>query len=166
MSMRFRKHRNIFPLCSICFQLSDQFFNLGIIHFFQRLLDRKRNRGIINILRCQAEMNKFLVFIQSAQLIKFFFKEILHRFHIVIGHTFYFFNALGICFRKVTIDSTQSFKYTFVDSFELWQRQFTQSDEIFHFYLHAVFYQCVFRKIVSQSFCFASVSAVNRRNSR
>ena len=41
-------------------ELLNEFLEQGDIHIGQGLLDRKRHRGIIDILRGEAEMDEFL----------------------------------------------------------------------------------------------------------
>ena len=102
--MRFGKHRDVRPLFRVCAELGNQLFYLGIIHLFQRFFYRQRNRGIVNILRSQSEMDKLFIVVHTAQLVKFFFQEIFHSLHVVVSHAFNLLDASGIGFGKVTVD--------------------------------------------------------------
>ena len=50
LPMCFCQHRDICPFFSVCSQLSNQLFNLRIVHLFQCLLYRQRYRSIVYVL--------------------------------------------------------------------------------------------------------------------
>ena len=164
LSMRFGQHRNIGPFFGIRAKLSNQFLNLRIIYLLQRFFYRKGHRGIVDILRSQSEVDKLLVIVHTTQLVKLFFQEIFHGFHVVIGHAFNFLNALGIGFREITINISQSFKHALVYPSQLRQRQFTQSDKILNLDPHSILNKCKFREIGGQGICLAPIATVNRRD--
>ena len=85
------------------------------------------------------------------------------------------FHTLGILNSEVAVDAAQ-FLEDFVScqfhpserhaqAGELRQRQFCQSDEILHLYLHTVADKGEFRKIIVKTGCFAAIAAVNGGNS-
>ena len=61
LSMRLGEHRDILPLFSVVIELFNQFLNLWNIHLVECLLDTQGHAGVVDILRCQSEMNKLLV---------------------------------------------------------------------------------------------------------
>ena len=114
LSVSLCQHWNILPLISIGLQLSNEFLYLRIVHLFQRLLHRERYTGIVDILRCKTEMDKFLISIQASDLIKFFLNKILDCLHIVIGYFFNILHTLCLVLIKITIDVTQTIKKSMV----------------------------------------------------
>jgi len=164
LSVCLGQHRDVCPFFGISTQLGYQFFQLRIIHLLQGLFYRQRDRRIVNILRSKAKVNELLVVIHPAKGVKLFFQEIFHSLHIVVGHAFNVFDALRICFRKITVNVSQGLKDSLVYTSQLRQRQFAQSDKVLHFHLYAIFHQCKFREIGSQGIRLAPVSTVNGRD--
>jgi hypothetical protein len=82
--------------------------------------------------------------------INLFLDEVLHSFHVVVGHLLNVLHALGILLGKVTIDVAQGLKETVVYGLQLWQRQFAEGNEILDFYAHTIAYQCVLGKVSCQ----------------
>ena len=107
LSVSLGQHWDVFPFLRIRCQLVNQLLNLRIIHFFQRILDRQRHRSVVDILRSQSEMDELLVRFQTSQFIELFFDEVLYSLHIVIGHTFDFFDTLSVSFREITVNVAQ-----------------------------------------------------------
>ena len=61
-------------------------------------------------------MDKFLVSIQASDLIEFFLDKILYSLYIVIGNLLDVFYALCFIFVKITINVTQTFDKSRLES--------------------------------------------------
>ena len=107
LSMCFGQHGNIRPVLGIFLQHVDHFLQTGEIHFIQRILDRQRDRCIINILGSQSEMDKFFILLQRQQ-VEFFFYKIFNSLYIMICHTLDLFNTGSVLNRKLAVDFPQS----------------------------------------------------------
>ena len=88
--------------------------------------------------------------------------EILHGFHIVVGHLLNILHPLGILLRELTIDIAQTVKQTLVERLELRQGEFTKRYEILYLYPDTIADECKFGKIIGQLLSLASVSAIDR----
>src|SRR5690349_9342326 len=68
----------------------------------KKILQRKRNGCVVNILRSETEMNKFL---QKSEVhfFEFFLQEILNSLYVVIGCFFNLLDLLSISFRKLLV---------------------------------------------------------------
>ena len=108
-------------------------------------------------------MDKLFVSIESANLVKFLFDEVLHSLHIVVGDLLDVFHALGTNLVKVAIDGAKLGEQGMVEIGKLRQRQLTQGDEILYFHTHTVAYECILRKIVGQRLGLSSVTAIDGR---
>ena len=108
--MSLGKHWYILPLIGIGLQLSYQLLYLWIENILKCFLHRKRHTGIVDVLRGQTEMDKLLVSIQSANLIKLFLDKILYSLDIVVGNLLDILDTLRIILIKVLIYLTQTSK--------------------------------------------------------
>ena len=166
LSVCLGQHGHVVPFLGIRAKLGYQFLHLGIVTFLQSFFDGQRNRCIVDVLRCQAEMNEFLISFKTSYFIKLFLDKILHSLHVMVRHALYFLHPSGIRFREIPVDVTQTGKQIMIEISQLRQRQFAQSNKVFNLYTHTIANKRVFRKVGSQSLCFTSITAVYRRNSR
>lgn len=132
----------------------------------QCLFEREWHAGVVDILRCQAKVNKLLVGIQASNLIESLLDEIFHGLDIVIGDLLDVLDPLCAFLIEVAIDIPQAFEKVVIEVLQLRQRQLTQSDEILHLHTYAVADECIFREVVGQRLCLASIATIDRRDGR
>ena len=132
------QHGDIAPFDAQLFQFGSQSDQGGHVYFLESLFGRKRNRGIVDVLGSQSEVDELFVWGQS-QFFESVFDEIFHGFYVVVGHFFGFFDPKGIFGREVSVNVTQTFEYIRVDGCKLRQRNLAKCNEIFNFYQYAVF---------------------------
>ena len=147
--MRLGQHGHVLPFVSIGFQLTDELFHCRHIHLVERFLHGERYARVVDILRSEAEVDKFLVRLQSTDLVELLFDEILHRLHVVVRGFLNVLHALGIGLGKVFVNTAQTRKQIAAEVFQLWQRQLTKRDEILYFHKNAITDQRKLRKIGS-----------------
>ena len=164
LTMSLGKHWYILPLIGIGLQLSYQLLYLWIENILKCFLHRKRHTGIVDVLRGQTEMDKLLVSIQSANLIKLFLDKILYSLDIVVGNLLDILDTLRIILIKVLIYLTQTSKQSRIERSKLRQRQLTQSDKILNLYTNTISYERILGKIVCEWLCLSPVTSIYRGN--
>ncbi len=81
---------------------------------------------------------------ETVQRVNLLLDEVLHSFHVVVGHLLNILDTLGISLCEVAVDVTQRFKKVMVKISQLRQGQFTQRDEILNLNTHPIAYQRIF----------------------
>ena len=162
LSVRLGQHGNIFPSFSIIVQLIDEFLHEGNVDFMQGILEHQGERGIVNILRGEAEVNKFLVGLKVAQTIQLLLDIVLHGFYVVVGYALDFLDAGCALFIKSLVDSPQLRKQGIVEIRQLRQRELAQRYEILDLHFDAVFHQSVLGKVGCQRTGLVAIATVKR----
>ena len=163
LSVGFGQHGHIGPLLSILFQLVDEFLKQWEIHLRKSLSDTHGHTGIVDILRSETKMDKLLESIQSTYGIELLLEEILHSFHVMIGHLLYGFHSGSIGLTEVLIDSTQTREQLLRKRCQLGEGQLAQSNKILHLHSNAVTYQSILGEISSQRFSLSTITAIHGR---
>ena len=122
LTMSLSQHRNILPLISVSLELCNQLLYLWVEALFQSLLHRERHTGIVDVLRCQTEVDKLLVGIQATNLVELFLDEVLNGFHVMVGNLLNVFHTLCSLLVEIAVDVTQTLKQLLVERSQLWQR--------------------------------------------
>ena len=137
LSVCLGQHGHVVPFLGIRAKLGYQFLHLGIVTFLQSFFDGQRNRCIVDILRCQAEMNEFLISLKTSYLSN---SSLINtpQPHVMVRHALYFLHPSGIRFREIPVDVTQTGKQIMIEISQLRQRQFAQSNKVFNLYTHAI----------------------------
>ena len=111
-------------------------------------------------------MDELLVGIQASDLVEALLDEILHGLDIVVSDLLDVLDTLSAILVEMAIDVAQTLEKVVIKVLQLRQGQLTQSDEILHLYTNAVADQCVFREVVGQRLCLASIATIDRRDGR
>ena len=147
------EHGNPGPLVGELLEDFDHLDEFRAVDVGDGLLDRHRNRCVVDVLRGQAEVDKLFILFE-AEDVELLLEEIFDGFDVVVGDRFDLLDARGVGEREVFVNRAQRVENAVVDSGELRQRNFAQSDEIFDLDAHAVAYQSEFRKILVEIGCF------------
>ena len=141
----------------------DHFDELRTVCVAYGIGNRHRHCGIVDILRCESEMNEFLVGLQ-AERIETFFQEIFYCFDVMIGYAFDLLDASGVIDCEILIDISQRYEHVMIHCSERAQRYLAEGYKIFYLYLYAITYQGIFRKVFIKAFAFVAIATVDRGN--
>ena len=83
-------------------------------------------------------MNKLLITVQTANLVKLLLDKILHGLDIVVRGLLYLLHAGSILLTEIAVDITETVKDTVVEISKLRQWELTESDEILYLHTHTV----------------------------
>ena len=158
------EHGHVAPLVGILLQLVNDFFYLGAEDLVERVLHREGHAGIVDILRGKTKVDKLLVGIQTAYLVKLFLDEILDGLDVMVGYHLDILHALGVGLRERQVYLAQAGKQCMVKRRQLGQGQLAQGNEVLDFHTDAILDKCILRKILGQSLCLPSITAIYRRN--
>ena len=137
------EHRHVFPLLSIGLQLLCQFLNLRDVDLVEGILDGERHGCVVNILRCESEVNELLVFLEISEFVELFLDIIFHGLHVVVGYLLDILDARCALLVKLAVYVAEAVEMFVIEVCQLWQRQFAKRYEIFDFHTDAVFYQSI-----------------------
>ena len=101
------QHRNVLPLLGIIVQLLNQLLHHRIVNLLQSLLDRKGNAGVVNVLRCEAEVDELLVALETAHGVELLLDKVLYGFYVVVSNRLNVFHTLCISGCEITVDVTK-----------------------------------------------------------
>ena len=154
------QHGHVVPLGREVTQASLHLLQSRIEHLAQTLLQREGDRGVVDILRGEPEMDELLAGAQ-ADFVHLLLEQVLDGLHVVVGDRFDLLHAAGVVRREVAVERAQLFERRRIDLRQLGQRQFAQSDEILHLHADAVADERRLGEIVGQFFGFAAIAAVD-----
>ena len=140
-----------------------EFVDGGVVHFVGGGLEAVGGRGVVDVLRGEAEVDEF-TFVAQFQRVHLLLDEVFDGLDVVVGGLFDLLDAFGVAQREVLVDVAQGGVVSFVKVGELRKGQFAQGDEVFDFDLYAVADQGKFRKVVAQLIDFAAVASIDGRN--
>ena len=100
------EHRDVLPLLSIVGKQIYELLHGREIDLVDTFLDRHRNAGIVDILAGEAEMDEFLVLVES-ETVELVLDEIFNGLDIVIGYLLDILDLLCLGWSEVLINSTE-----------------------------------------------------------
>ena len=158
-----REHRDRLPLARLGVELLQNGGQRGLEHLGPGLLQRKRQSGVVDVLRGQAEVDVLAPGLQ-AELVELFFEPVLDRLDVVVGDFLDVLDPLGVGRVEAGVELAQPVEVPRVDAGELRQRQPAERDEVLDLDPHPVADQRGFGEVVRQALGLAAVAPVDRRD--
>ena len=131
------QHWNVVPFGGMFVEPCNHIFKHGDKHTLGSVSHCHWHGGVVDILRGESEVDKFLVLLQS-ELVELLFQEIFHSLHVVICHALNVFDALCVVNAEVAVNVAKFFLRFRSHAFELWQRNLAKGDKIFHLHIHTI----------------------------
>ena len=154
------KHWHVFPRLGSACQRLDEFLHGWQQHVLGGTLQGQRNGRVVDVLRGQAKVHKFLPRPQP-HAFHAVFDEVLHCLDVVVGPGFGGFDPFRVFNRKAFHHAAHGRWPRRREILELGQPQIDQGQKILHLHLHPMANEAVFRQPRRERFGVATVTSVN-----